>query len=148
MITRLLFIGILFLGFSQLGKAQQVSKGLHQILVTEESEPTSVYIKIGSPNVEVKKTAGTRIRVSGKVKISIPNLYFLEHLVKQGRYTLSMTPSGDGGLRIEDKSKTPIVLRGEECREDIYFTIYVPNSIKTVVVENTLTGDSNVVTVN
>lgn len=148
MITRLLFIGILFLGFSQSGKAQQVSKGLHQILVTEESEPTSVYIKIGTPNIEVKKTAGTRIRVSGKVKISIPNLYFLEHLVKQGRYTLSMTPSGDGGLRIEDKSKTPIVLRGEECREDIYFTIYVPNSIKTVVVENTLTGDSSVVTVN
>jgi len=148
MITRILFIGLILIGLVRLGQAQQVSKGLHQILTSDESEPTSIYIKIGTPNVEVKKTAGTRIRVSGKVKISIPNLYFLEHLVKQGRYTLNLTPSGDGGLRMEDKSKTPIILRGQECREDIYFTIYVPTSIKTVVVENTLTGDSNVVTVN
>lgn len=147
MIKQLLLTAVLFLGLTSLIQAQQVAKGLHQILTTEEANPTSIYIKIGTPNVEVKRTAGTRIRVSGKVRISIPNLYFLEHLVKQGRYTLNVTPSGDGGLTLEDKSKTTIMLRGQECKEEIYFTIYVPQTIKTVVLENTLTGASNVVVV-
>jgi len=145
MITRLLLsAAVLFIGV-QFASAQQVSKGIHQLMTVEEDNPKSLYIRLSTPNVKVKRTAGSRVRVSGKVSISIPNMYFLDHLVENGRYSLALTPTGDGGLKLEDHSRTPIILRGEQCTEEVHYKIYIPRSIESVVFENTVTGDSNVI---
>ncbi|MCP4438022.1 MAG: hypothetical protein GY810_03685 [Aureispira sp.] len=122
--------------------AQNASKNIHQIINIEQEElPSSVHIHIQSGNVEVKKAAGSRIWVCGSAKISIPNLYFLDHLIKNGRYELELT--GDNrAIRIEDKQKGSIMVKGQDCKEEIKYTIYVPEDISTVIVWDNETGDN------
>ena len=122
--------------------AQDVSKGVHQVIDVEEHSPKSLRIDVATSNVNVKATDGKRLLVNGKVKLSIPNYYLLEHLVDAGRYELDLkhTPNG---IELKDKEKEPITLRGQICREDVYFTIYVPSYIESVVYHNSETGVSS-----
>ena len=124
--------------------AQDVSKGVHQVIDVEEHSPKSLRIDVATSNVDIKTTEGKRLLVNGKVKLSIPNYYLLEHLVGEGRYELDLkqTPSG---IELKDKEKEPITLRGQICREDVYFTIYVPSYIKSVEYYNSETGESSTV---
>lgn len=127
-----------------------VSLGLTQVLEVEvdrDNLPTTLHIRLNTTNVEVKYSKGTRVTVSGSVKLGIPNLFFLEVLIKKGRYMLYMSPSGNG-LRIEDKDRQHMVLQGETCEEIVSYTLYVPETITTVVFENAKTGDSNIIAMN
>lgn len=129
----------------------QVSQSLNQILTYEQdinNPPSSIYIKLNTSNVDVQYIKGSRVMVTGKVQLGIPNLFFLEVLIKKGRYTLFLSPDGGSGLRLEDKSRQPMILQGEECRENVRYTIYIPQTITSVVFENALTGDSNIIAMN
>ena len=129
----------------------QVSQNLNQILSVEQDSdnpPSSIHIKLNTPNIEVKHIRGSRVMVTGKVRLGIPNLFFLEVLIKKGRYTLFLSADGGNGLRLEDKSRQPMILQGEECREDVFYPIYIPNTSKSVVFENAETGDSNIIAMN
>ncbi len=127
----------------------QVTQNLNQVLAVDDNDrdnpPKSIYVKLNTSDVRVKHMKGSRVMVSGKVKLGIPNLFFLDVLIKKGRYSLFLTPDGGKGLRIEAKTRQPMVLQGSTCSEDVSYTIYVPESISSVVFENPETGDSNIV---
>lgn len=125
-----------------------VSQYVNQMLKVEQdpkNPSTSIYIKLHTSNIEVKQMKGTRVLVTGKVSLGIPNLFFLEVLIKKGRYELFLTADGGNGLRLEDKSRQPMILRGEQCQENVSYTIHIPESIQTVVFENAQTGESGVI---
>jgi hypothetical protein len=142
-------LSLLILVTSQYGFSQgQVSQSISQMLSIEQDKdnpPSSIYIKLNTRNVQVKYMKGTRVMVVGSVKLGIPNLFFLDVLIKKGRYTLFLIPDGSSRLRLEDKARQHMVLRGETCRENVSYDIYIPETIKTVVFEDAQTGDSNVI---
>ncbi|BDS15193.1 hypothetical protein [Aureispira anguillae] len=152
MISKKIILSCLFLliafhdGFSQ----GHVSQYLNQMLSVEqdpENPPTSIYIKLNTSNIEVHHMKGTRVMVTGKVRLGIPNVFFLEVLIKKGRYDLFLTPDGGSGLRLEDKSRQPMVLQGEQCQEEISYAIYVPETITSVVFENAVTGETGIINI-
>ncbi len=146
-ITKLIIL-IVLIGASVLnGQSQGVSKSLSQTLdlSPEQEQVTTLYIQLSTDKVEIKKSSSNKIRITAKVKLSITSDYFLDHLVKNGRYNFSLSPMKDAGLSLKEKEKTPLMLRGQSCTEDIALTIYIPKTIKSVVFKNTLTGDSNVI---
>lgn len=128
-------------GFSQ----GQVSQYLHQILDIEQDEenpPTSVYIKLHTSRIEVKPMKGTRMMVTGKISLGIPNVFFLDVLIEKGRYELFLSSDGGSGLRLEDKFRQPMILQGEQCREEVSYVVYVPETVTSVAFENASTGET------
>lgn len=94
----------------------------------------SLKIDIEGAEVELKETKGTRILVETSIELSLPNEALLNFVVEQGRYEL--TKSVDAMSRQlslqSKKNKNVIVVRGETCREKVVYTIYVPNTIKSL----------------
>lgn len=141
---------LLLMAFQYSFSQGHVSQYVNQILSVEndpENPPTSMYIKLNTSDVEIKHMKGTRVMVTGKVMLGIPNVFFLEVLIKKGRYELFLSPDGGNGLRLEDKSRQPMILQGENCQEEVNYTIYVPQTIQSVVFENTETGETDVISI-
>ena len=139
-------LGVLLISCTcQYSAAQYVAKNIHQLLSTDEKNPKTLFIKLHTTEFELKRTVGSRVRVSGKVKISIPNLLFLEHLIDIGRYSLTLSPDGEGRIRLEDSYRKEIIFKKNECREIVTYTLYLPEQITQIIFENTETGDSNVI---
>jgi hypothetical protein len=150
MILKKIILSYLFLlvtlqyGFSQ----GQVSQYVHQILSVEQDKdnrPTSIYIKLHTSRVEVHQMKGTRMMVTGKVLLGIPNVFFLDVLIEKGRYELFLSSDGGSGLRLEDKFRQPMILQEEQCREEVSYVIYVPETVTTVAFENANTGETKVI---
>jgi hypothetical protein len=129
----------------QYGLSQgQVSQYLHQILSVEQDKdnpPSSIYIKLHTSRVEVHQLKGTRMMVTGKILLGLPNVFFLDVLIEKGRYELFLSSDGGSGLRLEDKFRQPLILQGEQCREEVSYVIYVPETVTSVAFENTSTGE-------
>lgn len=147
MILKKIILPCLFLlltfqyGFSQ----GQVSQYLHQILDVEQDEdnrPTSIYIKLHTSRVEVKQVKGTRMMITGKISLGMPNVFFLDVLIEKGRYELFLSSDGGSGLRLEDKFRQPMILQGEQCREEVTYVVYVPETVTSVAFENARTGET------
>jgi hypothetical protein len=145
MLIKILLPVLLIAGACEYSSAQYVAKNIHQLLSSDEKNPKTLFIKLHTDKFELKRTVGSRVRVSGKVKISIPNLLFLEHLIDIGRYSLTLSPDGEGRIRLEDSYRKEIVFKKTECREIVTYTLYLPEQITQIVFENTETGDSNVI---
>jgi hypothetical protein len=149
---KIILLYSLVLGACSIGFGQgHVSLNVSQMLTFEQDpgNPTaSIYIKLNTTNIEVKHMKSNRVMVTGNVQLGIPNLFFLEVLIKKGRYELFLSADGGNGLRLEDKSRQPIILQGETCKEDVFYTIFVPETVTTVVFENAETGISNVIAMN
>lgn len=141
---------LLSLVFPATVSAQKVSQYLNQVITYEQEEknpPRSMHISLNGDNVELQYVRGSRIMITGKVVLHMSSTVFLESLIKKGRYQLYLSPDGGTGLRLEDKVRRPIILRDEQCREEVDYTIYVPESIETVVLENLETGEQRVIQV-
>lgn len=150
MILKKIILPYLFLLISfQYGFSQgQVSQYLNQILSVEQDEdnpPSSVYIKLHTSRIEIQQTKGTRLMVTGKVLLGIPNVFFLDVLIEKGRYELFLSSDGGSGLRLEDKNRQPMVLQGEQCREEVSYVVYVPETVTTVAFEDATTGETRVI---
>jgi hypothetical protein len=150
MILKKIILSYLFLLIAfQYGLSQgQVSQYLHQILTVEQDEdnrPTSIYIKLHTSRVEVQQMKGTRMMVTGKILLGIPNVFFLDVLIEKGRYELFLSSDGGSGLRLEDKPRQPMILQEETCREEVSYLIYVPETVTTVAFENATTGETKVI---
>lgn len=133
-------------GFSQ----GQVSQYLHQILSVEQDEdnrPTSIYIKLHTSRIEVHQMKGTRMMVTGKILLGLPNVFFLDVLIEKGRYELFLSSDGGSGLRLEDKFRQPMILQGEKCREEVSYVIYVPETVHSVAFENARTGETKALSI-
>lgn len=150
MIPKKIILSYLFLlitfqyGFSQ----GQVSQYLHQILSVEQDEdnpPSSMFIKLHTSRVEIQQMKGTRMMVTGKALLGISNIFFLDVLIEKGRYELFLSSDGGSGLRLEDKPRQPMILQGEQCREEVTYVIYVPETVTTVAFEDANTGETRVI---
>jgi hypothetical protein len=142
----LLFLGI---GLTSI-QAQQVSQYLNQVVsypIDEDNPPTKLHLSLNSSDVRLQYIRGTRIMITGQVSLSISNVFFLETLISRGRYHLYLTPDGGSGLRLEDKTRQPMILKGEPCQEEVTYILYLPETIQTVVFEDKTTGVSEVIPV-
>ena len=131
-------------GFSQ----GQVSQYLHQILSVERDEdnpPSSIYIKLHTSRIEVHQMKGTRMMITGKISLGIPNVFFLDVLIEKGRYELFLSSDGGSGLRLEDKFRQPMILEEEQCREEVSYVIYIPETITSVAFEDANTGKTKAI---
>lgn len=131
-------------------KAQQVSQYLNQVVsyaIDEDNPPTQLHLSLNSSEVQLQYIRGTRIMITGQVSLGINNIFFLQTLIDRGRYHLYLTPDGSNGLRLEDKTRQPMILKGERCEEKISYILYLPETIQTVVFEDKVTGHTDVVRV-
>lgn len=148
MVIQIFTLFICIFAFCYTTSAQKVSQYLNQVIKYEQEEgnpPRNMYISLDSDDLELQYIRGTRVMITGKVVLHMTSIFFLESLIKKGRYNLYLSPDGGSGLRLEDKVRRPIILRNETCREEIAYTIYIPETIKTVIFENTNTGEKKVI---
>ncbi|MGH1335008.1 MAG: hypothetical protein ACRBFS_02695 [Aureispira sp.] len=131
-------------------QAQHVSQYLNQVVsyaIDEDNPPTQLHLSLNSSNIDLQYIRGTRIMITGQVRLDLPNVFFLETLIARGRYHLYLTPDGGSGLRLEDKTRQPMILKGKHCDEKVSYILYLPETITTVVFEDKTTGVTDVVQV-
>lgn len=148
MVVRIVILFTSLLVFSSTINAQKVSQYLNQVIKYAQEEgnpPRNMYISLDSDDLELQYIRGTRVMVTGKVILHMNSVFFLESLIKKGRYKLYLSPEGGSGLRLEDKARRPIILQDENCREEVYYTVYIPESVETVIFENSNTGEQKVI---
>lgn len=89
-------------------------------------------------NIEIRKTKGTRVVVETTVKLSTPNANLLAYLAESGRYNLvEFLNTGEERYSLSSKKNLNVLLvKGEECHEEIRYVIQVPESIPHVVIKN------------
>ena len=94
--------------------------------MTENVE--TIIVDIKGDEVEIKETKGTRILVETLVKLSLPNEALLNFVIESGRYELiKKHNSSTRELSIESKkNRNLIIVKGDECKEDIKYKIYIP----------------------
>lgn len=150
MILKKIILSCLFLmtSFQYSFSQGHVSQYLHQILNSEtekDNPPTNLFLKLHTSNVEIKYTRGSRVMITGKVLLGISNIFFLDVLIEKGRYELFLSSDGGSGLRLEDKSRQPMILQGEQCREEVTYVIYIPETVTSVAFEDSMTGDKRII---
>lgn len=93
---------------------------------------TNLELKLNSQNIKIKNTKGSRIIVEASVQISSSNYNLLEFMQNTGRYELEQQMDADRKVLIlsTKRLKNVVVIKGEEIRETISYTVYVPNTIK------------------
>lgn len=95
----------------------------------------TINLDLDSDNIEIKETKGTRIIIESHIKLeSIDNATMLNFLINSGRYALeSRTDATTQTLDISRKKVMNVLLvKGQECKETITYTILVPASVKVV----------------
>jgi predicted adenine nucleotide alpha hydrolase (AANH) superfamily ATPase len=108
----------------------QASEVAHETIMAQGIE--QVKFDLGTKNIEVKRTKGSRIIVESSVKISIPNANLLKYLVKSGRYQLETSiDAATSTLTISRKKNTNVlIVKGKECEEELTYTVLLPEHIK------------------
>lgn len=93
---------------------------------------TTLELHVNSQNIQIKPTKGSRIIVEASVEISSPNYNLLDFMQKTGRYELEQQLDTDQKVLVlsTKRLKNVMVIKGEEIRETIHYTIYLPNTIK------------------
>ena len=91
-----------------------------------------IKLDLGTKDVEIKPTKGSRIIVESRVTISLPNETLLKYLIESGRYGLETSiDAATGTMTLSRKRNSNIlIVKGEECEEHFSYIIFVPESIK------------------
>lgn len=108
----------------------QASTIVQKNITTQDLQ--NLALNLNAKKIEIKETRGSRILIEMKVTISMPNESMLKYLVSSGRYELvEEIDASTATLRLARKPNLNVlVVRGEECTEDLEFTIYLPSNIK------------------
>ena len=116
----------LFFTFSLCCCIGQISKITYQTIMTQDAE--TIIIDIKGDEVEIKETKGTRILVETLVKLSLPNEALLNFVIESGRYQLiKKYNSSTRELSLKSKkNRNIIIVKGNECQEEIKYKIYIP----------------------
>ena len=117
---------VLFVNTSLFG---QLSKTISQAIDIKGFE--KIHFDLDSKEIVFKETKGSRILVQTKVTLSIPNENLLNFVTGNGRYDLiSETDPNNSILNISSKKdKNTIILKGEECKEKIEYSFYIPSNV-------------------
>lgn len=102
----------------------------------------SLNLDLRSESIEIRPTKGSRVIIESHVTLeSIANNKMLEYLIKAGRYELITTMDASSkSLTIQRKVNSNVILvKGQECTENIRYVVLVPDSIKTVKENGTTT---------
>lgn len=123
-----LIIFFLFIGISHIGA--QASLTFNQTFSALKA--TTLELHVNSQNIQIKPTKGSRIIVEASVEISSSNYNLLDFMQKTGRYELEQQLDADQKVLVlsTKRLKNVVVIKGEEIRETIHYTIYLPNTIK------------------
>lgn len=94
--------------------------------MTQDAE--TIIVDIKGDEVEIKETKGTRILVETLVKLSLPNEALLNFVIESGRYELIKKYNASTRvLSLESKkNRNIIIVKGDECVENIIYKIYIP----------------------
>jgi len=136
MIKKFVIVSLLYVfwSFSTLLFAQSGTT-FHQVFNTDNNtQKVLLNIKIPEENIEIRRTAGSRIMVETSVKISMVNDNLLNYLGNSGRYDLSSAYNeAESTITLsEPKDNNVIIVKGQECVETITYTITIPESIPVV----------------
>lgn len=123
-----LIVFFLVIGLSHVGA--QASLTFNQTFSAFKA--TTLELKVNSQNIQIKPTKGSRIIVEASVKISSPNYNLLEFMQKTGRYELEQQLDANQKVLVlsTKRLKNVVVIKGEEIRETIHYTIYLPSTVK------------------
>lgn len=124
----------------------QASKNIHQLFMMKETIE-KLNINLPSSDIQIKKVKSSRIRIEVTIKIGSSNLNLLEYMIEKGRYDLVQeTNILETELTIKiKKNNNIIIIKGEECKEELSYTVYVPESIEAVNTTDLITGEQIVV---
>lgn len=91
-----------------------------------------VKLDLGSSQVDVRETKGSRVLVEITASANVPNESMMNFLVESGRYELLAETDLSNGTLILSKKKdnNVIIIKGKECIEELSYVIYIPSSIK------------------
>lgn len=108
----------------------QASDVVHETINVQGIE--QVKLNLGTKDVEIKSTKGSRIIVESRITISLPNETLLKYLIDSGRYGLeTSTDLATGALTLTRKRNTNVlIVKGAECEEKFAYTIFIPETIK------------------
>lgn len=96
---------------------------------------TTINLDLESENIEIKETKGSRVIIESHIKLeTINNTTLLEFLVTSGRYSLanSVDATTQTLTITRKKVNNVLVVKGEECKENIRYVVLVPSSVKMV----------------
>lgn len=127
------FIAILFSILLSNNTFAQATASTNELISAANIE--SVNLDLGSKNIEIKETKGSRIIVESHIKLAtVNNSAMLDFLVNSGRYALeSKVDATTQTLNItRNKAMNVLIVKGEECEEIISYIVLVPASVKIV----------------
>ncbi|MEN9610341.1 MAG: hypothetical protein RLZZ628_1155 [Bacteroidota bacterium] len=106
------------------GTAAQSAKTFHQVVAADE-----VYILnfILNEDYEVVTWSGNTILVEGTIQLDCCDQIMLSHIVKTGRYDLTIENSTDV-ISFGSKKRPPLTIKGLQCKEQVKFKISVPEN--------------------
>ena len=102
----------------------------------------SLNLDLRSESIEIRATKGSRVIIESHITLeNITNNKMLEYLIKAGRYELvTNMDASSKSLTIQRKVNSNVILvKGQECTENIRYVVLVPDSIKTVKENGTTT---------
>ncbi len=118
---------------ARLSAQTTVQHSLHHAY-TVEAGVNQLILDLGSDaRVEMRQTKGSRVVVEATVSVTgLSNEKMLAFLVEQGRYSLAEASNlTDATLRISaNHSRNVLMVKGQQCKEEFSYVIYVPASIK------------------
>ncbi len=105
-----------------------------------EDKIEQLVLDFGDAPVEVRRTMGSRLTVEMTVKANVPNEKMLGFLIEQGRYDLQTQTNLAAGTMYLNSKKTNNVLmvKGQPCKEEFAYIVYVPNQLKFVKNSNSI----------
>lgn len=127
-LIQIFVLTILFVSATQ--AVAQASKKTAQLLVLDKSI-TKIKIDVPSSQVEILHTKGSRVSIETTVRISSGSLPQLEYMVKSGRYDLRATTNKAEATMLlsPNQNNRVIIVKGTEIKEDVKYTIHVPDHV-------------------
>jgi hypothetical protein len=106
----------------------QVEKLFHQVITADEAYILNFALK---EDYEVVTWSGKTILVEGLIRLDCCDQVMLSHIVKTGRYALTLENSADV-VSVSSKNFPPLTIKGLQCKEQVKFKISVPENYEMV----------------
>ena len=132
----IILLSLFLLTFSlSFGQASNVSQ---EMLNTEGA--TELILDLGTADITIKSTKGSRIIIESLITIATPNEKMLSYLISAGRYKLEVSHDPTlGTLTITPKGNLNVLLvKGEECTETFSYTVFVPETMNMTSTDTTV----------
>ncbi len=124
------YLTALFMLSLIIGVQAQATTTLNQTFSTMNA--TRIDFAVPSDQIAINTTNGSRKNVESKIKLSTPKERLLQFLVDTKRYELQHSYNAQEQLLHIKRTPTKgaIMVKGEEIRETIYYTLYLPEKTK------------------